>query len=344
MAKVLVIGGTGVISTEIVNRLCALSHEVTVLNRGQRKPRWKENSNQKSVEVITGDKKDEAGFRALLRDRRFDGVIDVISYFPEDAALTLDALGPRGGHFIFTSTVAAYKRPFRNVPIVETEPLWDTGDFFPYGYHKGRMEAYLRTRMAELPITAIRPSLTFGIGSKNVGIMRNNYGIIRRLRQHKPIVVFGDGTNPWTFTFAPDLAKAFAGVFLRPVCYGQIYHATSGDRHIWDDLYLEFGRAVGEEPRLIHISTEMLMRASADVFSHIIQEKMHCGIFDNTKIHRDVPEFTIDYPLPKITSTLYQWYESDPEARIIDEDRDRLEDSIVEKYTRCMEIMGKPCT
>ncbi|MDR0878723.1 MAG: NAD-dependent epimerase/dehydratase family protein, partial [Treponema sp.] len=305
MAKVLVIGGTGVISTEIVNRLCALSHEVTVFNRGLRKVRY-----QGSVECITGDKKDEAGFRKLLLGRRFNGVIDMISYNPEDAALTLDALGAlnhgsenkggsenRGGHFIFTSTVAAYKRPVRNIPVIETNELFDNDKISPYGYHKARMEAFLQIKMADIPITIIRPSLTFGTGCRNVGIMRNNYGIIRRLQQGKPIVVFGDGTNPWAWTFAPDLAKAYAGVLCRPACFGQIYHATSDDRHIWDDLYLEFGRLTGTVPHLVHISTEMLMRFSEAVFSHVYQEKMHCGIFDNSKILRDVPEFTIDYPL-----------------------------------------------
>jgi nucleoside-diphosphate-sugar epimerase len=331
---VLVIGGTGNISTEIVNRLFALSHRVTVFNRGLRKARY-----TGEAEFITGDKSSEKEFRSLLKDRRFDAVIDVISYFPEDAARTIDVLGERGGHFVFTSTVAAYKRPIREAPVVETNPLFDTEDFFPYGYHKGRMEAFLQSKMQDYPITIIRPSLTFGIGCRNVGIMRNNYGIVRRIREKKLIVVFGDGTNPWAWTFAPDLAKAFVGVLGRKACFGQIYHATSEDRHIWDDLYLEFGKVIGEAPQLIHISTEMLMYASPDVFSHIFQEKMHCGLFDNSKIHRDVPAFTIEYTLPKIVKALYDWYESDPEARIIDEDRDKLEDSIAEKYRRCVEIM-----
>jgi hypothetical protein len=38
---------------------------------------------------------------------------------------------------------------------------------------------------------------------------------------------------------------------------------------------------------------------------------------------------------------LYQWYESDAEARVIDEERDRLEDLLAEKYERCMEIMSR---
>jgi hypothetical protein len=102
---------------------------------------------------------------------------------------------------------------------------------------------------------------------------------------------------------------------------------------------MEFGRLAGTEPRLIHISTEMLMRIAPDVFSHVAQEKMYCGVFDNTKIRRDAPEFVCEYSLAKITDALYRWYESDPDASVIDEDLDRLEDSIVEKYHRCMEIM-----
>jgi nucleoside-diphosphate-sugar epimerase len=200
--NVLVLGGTGVISTAIVNRLHDQSHQVTVFNRGQRPIRYRNQAEQ-----ITGDKKDPAGFRSLLASRRFDAVIDMISYNPDDAALTLE-LADRVGHFVFTSTVATYKRPLRNVPIRETSELFDTDEISPYGYHKARMEAFLREKMNTIPITIIRPSLTYGIGCRNVGIMRNNYGIIERLRQKKPIVVFGDGTNPWAFTFAPDLAKA----------------------------------------------------------------------------------------------------------------------------------------
>jgi nucleoside-diphosphate-sugar epimerase len=335
--NVLVIGGTGVISTEIVNRLQSLSCRVTVFNRGLRKARYRA-----EAELIAGDKKKGDEFRALLGGRRFDAVIDMISYNPEDAALTLDALAGRVGHFVFTSTVAVYKRPVRQAPVVETAELFDMEAAFPYGYHKARMEAFLQTKMREgIPITIIRPSLTYGIGCSNVGVMRNNYGIIRRIRQGKPIVVFGDGTNPWVWTFAPDLAKAFAAVLCRPACFGQVYHATSDDRRIWDDLYLEFGRIAGEEPKLIHISTEMLLRVSPDIFLNLYQEKMHCGLFDNSKILRDAPEFVCDYTLPKIADALCRWYEGEEEARKVDEEKDRLEDAIALKYERCLAIMGE---
>jgi len=331
---ILILGGTGVISTSIVNRLHDLSHHVTALNRGVQKARYRV-----TPEIIIADKQNREQFREALKGRRFDAVIDMISFNPEDAALTLDVLGSRGGHFVFTSTVAAYRRPIRKIPATEDcEPCSD--EAFSYGYHKARMETFIKTKMNEFPITVLRPSLTYGIGCKNVGVMRNNCGIVSRLRRHKPIVVFGDGCNPWAWTFAPDLAKAFAGVLLRPVCYGQFYHATSDDCRIWDDLYTEFGRCAGEEPKLLHISTEMLLKVSDDPFLNLYQEKMYHGIFDNSKIRAAVPEFVCDYTLDKIVKALYDWYESDPEAGVVDEAKDKLEDIVIERFYRCLDTMS----
>ena len=332
---ILVLGGTGVISTSIVDRLHDLSHHVTVLNRGRSRARYR-----LTPEIINADKQNREQFAAALKGRSFDAVIDMISFNSADAELTLDVLGNRGGHFVFTSTVAAFRRPIRTIPAAEDNELCTNEEAFPYGYYKARMETFIKTRMDEFPITVIRPSLTYGIGCRNVGVMRNNYGIVRRLRRRKPMVVFGDGVNPWAWTFAPDLAKAFAGVLLRPVCYGQFYNATSDDHHIWDDLYTEFARRVGVEPILVHISTEMLLQASSDPFLNLFQEKMYAGIFDNSKIRSVVPEFVCDYSLDKIVRALYDWYESDPEARNVDEARDKLEDSIIERYYRCIDIMA----
>jgi len=333
--NILILGGTGVISTCIVDRLHEFSHHVTVMNRGISRARYKI-----KPEIINADKENREQFQAALKGRSFDGVIDMISFKSEDAAATLEVLENRGGHFVFTSSVAAYRRPVRKIPAAEANELCSDEKTFPYGYHKARMETYLKSRMNEFPITVIRPSLTYGIGSKNVGVMRNNYGIVKRIRRHKPIVVFGDGTNPWAWTFAPDLAKAFAGVLMKPVCYGQFYNATSDDCRVWDDLYTEFGRCVGEEPALVHISTEMLLKVSSDPFLNLAQEKMYAGIFDNSEIRSVVPEFVCDYSLEKIVRTLYEWYESDPEARVIDEARDLLEDTVVERYGRCLELMA----
>ncbi|MDR0374849.1 MAG: NAD-dependent epimerase/dehydratase family protein, partial [Treponema sp.] len=64
--NILILGGTGVISTEIVSRLHSLNHHVTVFNRGRRRVRY-----SADAEVIVGDKQDAEGFRRALKGRKF---------------------------------------------------------------------------------------------------------------------------------------------------------------------------------------------------------------------------------------------------------------------------------
>ncbi|MDR1705898.1 MAG: NAD-dependent epimerase/dehydratase family protein [Clostridiales bacterium] len=333
--NVLVIGGTGNISTAIVDRLNETGHKTTVFNRGLRPIRYKQ-----EVPVIIGDKSDRAGFIAAMKGKEYDAVIDMISYNLNDAGLTLEAIPNPGTHFVFASTVAAYDRPYRGVPITERNALWTTEDFYPYGYHKARMEDFLWERAAEgRKITVIRPSLTYGVGCRNIGVLRQNYGVVERIKNGKPLIMFGDGTNPWSWTFAPDLAKAFVGALGRERCFGQAYHAASGDVRVWDELYYGFGRIVGKKPVILHMSTEMLMEACPEQITHVRQEKMFAGVFDNAKVKADIPEFVCEYDLDRLLGAIYDWYMSDEQARAIDDKLERLEDTLVEKYNKCVGIL-----
>ena len=234
-----------------------------------------------------------------MRRESFDAVIDMICFNEADARSTIAAFRGRTDQIVVCSSVAAYRRPYRSVPTVESaESLYDDPTF-AYAYHKAQAERFLDevVRSQQLPITIIRPSLTYGVGAANVGVLRQNYGIVDRIRKGKPLVMFGDGSTPWSFTFAPDLAKAFVGVLGNPPTYGQAYHACSEERCRWEDLYLEFGKVLGIEPQIVHIPSELLRVADPELFSHLYFEKTFVGLFDNSKIRSVVPDFVCDISL-----------------------------------------------
>lgn len=86
--KVLVLGGTGVISREIVKFLVAERHEVTLYNRGSRNLSF-----PAGVRQITGDRMDRQNFESAMRGERFDAVIDMICFNEADARSTVAAFG-----------------------------------------------------------------------------------------------------------------------------------------------------------------------------------------------------------------------------------------------------------
>ncbi|WP_165452568.1 NAD-dependent epimerase/dehydratase family protein [Paenibacillus thalictri] len=336
--KVLVLGGTGLISSQIVVRLLEAGHDVSVFNRGKRPLPYGD-----SVASVVGDKSDAEGFTAIARSLDVDAVIDMISFDAQDARVTVNAFQHTVQQIIFCSSSAAYKRPYKSVPIREdAEDLFDDPSF-GYAFGKAEMERYLQQVAAEgiVPVTIIRPSLTYGIGASNVGVLRQNYNIVHRIKNRKPLVMFGDGTTPWSFTFAPDLAKAFVGAVGNKMTYGQAYHATSDEIHIWQDLYTAFGEVLGIEPEIVHISSDLLKAANPDLFSHLYYEKSYCGLFDNTKVKRDIPSFKAEISLRAGLDMMVDWYERD--AHAVDEAKDRLEDRLAAlhgDWTRQLQQLG----
>ena len=325
--KVLILGGTGVISREIVRQLLVKGHEVTVFNRGSKALPF-----AKEVEKLVGDRQRRDEFEAAMQRTRYDVVIDMICFTPDDARSTARAFGGNAGHIIVTSSIAAYKRPYRSVPTVEAmETMWDD-PVFPYAFNKAEMEKPLwkSIKQDKLPITIIRPSLTYGPGAVNIGVLRQIYGIVDRIRRGKPLVMFGDGSTSWTWTFVPDLAKGYVAIAGNAKTFGEDYHVTSEERCIWDDLYLEFGRLVGKAPKIIHIPSELLYSAAPNLCSHLYFEKTFAGLFDNSKLRSAVPDFKADVSLHEGLKSILAWWEA--EAHTIDPEKDALEDRLVAFY------------
>ena len=325
--NVLVLGGTGVISRAIVNLLLEKEHNVTVFNRGSRALSF-----EGPVRQIIGDRSDRIDFESRMRKESFDAVIDMICFNEADARSTVAAFKDNSAQIVVCSSVAAYKRPYNSVPTVESaESLYDDPTF-SYAFDKAQVERYLQEEIdsQQLPITIIRPSLTYGPGAANIGVLRQNFGIISRIRKQKPLVMFGDGSTPWSFTFTPDLAKAFVGVLGNPQTYGQAYHACSEQRCRWEDLYLEFGKVLGIEPHIIHIPSELLCLANPELFSHLYLEKTFSGLFDNAKIRSAVPDFTCNISLHEGIKIMVDWFEQ--EANQVDPEKDAMEDRLVELH------------
>ena len=325
--KVLVLGGTGVISREIVKQLLADQHEVTLYNRGSRDTMFPD-----GIRQITGNRLDRERFESEMQRERFDSVIDMICFNEADARSTVTAFGDSGAHIVICSSVAAYKRPYKSVPTVEsTEELYDDPTF-SYAFDKAEVERYLNRVVGErqLPVTVIRPSLTFGPGAANMGVLRQNYGIVDRIRRGKKLVMFGDGSTVFSFTFTPDLARAFIGVLGNEKAFGEAYHVCSEERSRWEDLYLAFGRVLNREVDIVHISSELLVAANPELFSHLFFEKTYPGLFDNSKIRGVLPGFSCAIDLDAGVKMMVEWFEKN--ANQVDPEKDKLEDSLVELH------------
>src|ERR1700733_8701128 len=125
--RVLIIGGTGLISRGIVKHLLRRGADVSVFNRGKRA-----DTLPAEVRRIVGDRSDVGAMARVAREGRFDTVIDMICFKPEQAMADVEAFGGQCAHFILCSTVCTYGVKYSTQKVVvdasfPQEPISDYG-------------------------------------------------------------------------------------------------------------------------------------------------------------------------------------------------------------------------
>ena len=282
--KVIVIGGTGNISREVVAALLRKNHEVVLFNRG-RNP----DLPPADVRVIKGDRRNRGDFEAKMLAEKFDAAIDMICFDLEDAASSLRAFRGRVEHLIHCSTVMTYGPPFAGIHLDETAPLNGISD-----YALGKIAADQLLLQAHLddsfPVTIFKPSLTFGA---NVLLPQVGGGgsWIHRLRQGKPLLSAGDGLNYFQFLPSKYAGIAFAAVLGRKPSLGEVYNLVHPVPRTWDQWHREVGEALGVEVKLVHVPQETLIAISPSRFGGLADNFGHTQVFDGSKLAALVPEF-----------------------------------------------------
>ena len=91
--RIVLIGGTGVISSAVASEAVARGHDVTLVNRGRSTVRPVPDG----VRVITADARDPHALRAALGRREFDVAADFTVFTPDHARNDIDTFRGRTG-------------------------------------------------------------------------------------------------------------------------------------------------------------------------------------------------------------------------------------------------------
>lgn len=329
----LVIGGTGLISGGITRALLRRGHRVTVFHRGRTPLK------ERGVMEVIGDRRDrplfEASMRALAAARRLDAVFDLISFNREDAASAVRAFRGRVKHFLHCSTVCAVGVPTTKVICDEGEPYHPIS-----GYGRGKRDAEKLLlgawRSARFPVTIFRPSHTYGPGGGWVlGTFLTDWEwdaeLVNRIRKGRPVVVHGDGEALWQSCFVDDVAEGFVAAAGRRKTFGQVYNICGRDILTWNEYYAAVGRAVGREPRIVHVPTDAIVRGAPESATGFLREigRFH-GAYSIEKIRRDVPEFNPRVDVAEGTRRHIRWLAS--ERRLAKSPPRPFEDRLAERW------------
>ena len=326
--KVLFIGGTGNISTE-VSKLCVeRGIDLYLLNRGNRDVKIE------GANTITGDISKPDQLTLALKQHNWDAVVNWIAFTENDIDRDFKLFKDITKQYIFISSASAYQKPPLHPVITESTPLHNP--YWEYSRNKIACEEKLNFYYREnnFPITIVRPSHTYDTVIPVAIGGWTEYTIIDRMKKGKKIIVHGDGSSLWTVTHASDFAKGFVGLLGHQQAIGHAFHITSDEILTWDQIYGAVADAAGVEANIIHIPSDFLASVDESLKGSLIGDKTWSVIFDNTKIKTFVPDFKATIPFNKGIKLTLNWFEADEKRQIIDKETDAMMDKIISEYEK----------
>ena len=338
--KILLIGGTGTISSAITRQLAASEHELWLLNRGSRKDEV-----PAGVRQVICDVNDEAEVLRQLGDQVFDAVCEFIGFLPSQVARDIRLFDGRTRQYVYISSASAYKKPASSHVITEGTAL--ANPYWEYSRNKIACEELLMKTYREegFPVTIVRPSHTYCERAVPVSVhgLQGSWQVLRRMQEGKPVLVQGDGSSLWTLTWNEDFARGFIGLLGNPKAIGEAFQIMSDEQLTWNQIYQCVANALGVTFKPYYVSSEFLAAVAPkawDFTGNLLGDKSVTVVFDCTKLKRAVPSFCTTTRFDEGVRRCVAYIQNHPELQVEDPEFDAWCDRVIDTLEQTKRLIG----
>lgn len=327
--RVLVIGGTGLISTAAVNAMLRRGHDVITLNRGVSESRI-----EGRVHRLVGDRHDLPWFKQAVASVKPEAILDAIAFTPEEVQQTLEAIPNHTAHFLFISTVCVYG-PLANIPADEDEPHKPVSQ---YGRDKSACDRIVLNygERTGQPVTVLRPSHCYGPGQPFLSLWGYDRRLLHRLKTGRPMVVPGDGVALWQPGFVLDLAEAICEALGNPSVYGCAIHLVGHEIMTWRDYFSRMARALGYDAKIVCCPSELINRIVPESSEMLMAIFRHHAAYSDKRLRTLLPGYTQRTEWEDGVRQTAAWIELSGavDERALDAEDDRIA-KVMEKVLKC---------
>lgn len=332
--KILLIGGTGTISSAITRQLAESRHELWILNRGSRKDEV-----PSSVKQVIVDIDDERAVLQQLGSEQFDAVCEFIGFTPAQVERDIRLFRDRTRQYVYISSASAYNKPAASHVITEGTTL--SNPYWEYSRNKIACEELLLREYRDngFPVTIVRPSHTYCERGVPVSVHgpKGSWQVLKRMMEGKQVIVQGDGSSLWTLTWNEDFARGFIGLLGNPKAIGEAFQIMSDESLTWNQVYQCVARALGVTFRPYYVASDFLASVAPkeyDLTGNLLGDKSVTVVFDCTKLKRAVPGFQAVTRFDEGVRRSVAYMLSHPELQVEEPEFDAWCDRVIESQEK----------
>lgn len=324
--KVLIIGGTGIISSAVVDEAINKGWIVTCVNRGNNhgiKPNPK-------VETLHFDIRNRADAEHYLGKNKYDVVVDFICYNLEQTKYSLELFHGKCKQYVFISTDSVYqlqKSGCYDESTPQSNPDWN------YSYEKAECEKYIKKTCKKLGqiYTIVRPSITYGNTRIPYGLMPS-YGyhgtFLERIKAGKPIPVWNNGNNFQTMMRVEDFASAMVCLWGNEKAYNQDF-GICGDIVQWSDVLDSIEIILNVKINRINVGLSSIYKVFPERKGEFIIDRASDHKVSNAKLISCIPSYKAKFNLVEGIRKTIDYYRNNNNILGIDYNFDAKLDKVI---------------
>ena len=326
--NVLLIGGTGVLSSAVTAEAMSHGISVTMINRGLRPLPM-------GAEVIISNNKDYAGIAEKIKNRKFDAVIDFLCYNTQELQDSFSLYSKHTKQYFFISSCAVYDTTKGGIygedsPKVRKE--------WPYSVDKWNCELLLvdMAKKANCAYTIIRPCLTYGDTRLPYGIapeFRKHWTLVARILAGKPIIRWNHGVNRWNMMRVEEFAIGLVGLIGNPKAYNEAYNICGDEMPSYDDVLEAISKKINKAAIKVDVDSKFYAsKMPGWIAGEIMGGRSADLTCSNAKIKKVVPAFKQQIMLVEGVAKTIDAYVNQNYQLGIDWAFDAVTDQVIEEW------------
>jgi nucleoside-diphosphate-sugar epimerase/polysaccharide pyruvyl transferase WcaK-like protein len=328
--NILIIGGSGILSSAVVDCCLSKGYNVTMMNRGN-----DDFFTNPKAKIIICDARNEGKVKKQIDGLHFDVIIDFIVYNQEQLEKSLSLFGNIADQYIFISSAQVYNTSISKVHTEEDETpqsLWS------YSINKDESEKYLKQycNKHNITYTIVRPGVNYDNRRIPYG-MCPPYGmhwtIVARILAGKPIITWNNAQNKLNITRAEDFAEGLTGLLGNETAYNESVNIVGDYVYSWQQVL----DTLGEILKIPVLSVDLPLDAYADELGTDYARGGLLGgracdlVCSNEKLKSFVPNFHSTLDLKKGLQMTIDWYKENNYYKGFDYKWDAEQDRIIRK-------------
>ena len=328
--KLLVIGGTGLLSGAVVSEAIRNKWDVTIVIRGS-----KISLVPKGVNIIQTDYRNRPFMETALKGKHYDAVVDFICYNKEQIAYSIDLLHTVADQYLFISTTYVYDI---SIPGIKTEESKKIFLDWNYSVNKWACECLLREKAKELKFnySIIRPCVTYDDTRIPYGVMPPygyHWTICARILAGKPIIRWDKGTTRWNMMRVEDFSVGVVGIIGNKQAYNEAYNLSGDNAYEWNDVISIVEEFLGKKAVICDMTSSEYKSFYPKRSGEIVGRSLD-AIISNRKIKALVPSYNTTCSLREGLFKTLEAYKSQNYQKGIDWEYDANLDLIITLYCK----------